>query len=672
MSTTKLPPIPPPLGANMLLVSSGGSHVTNFPGFEAEDFTSWKIRFMAFLDGLEPYLLKNLEEGPFTPMSPLSSPENPLPKRQNQWTHAETRLNNLILAYEGPSDTRDTKIVALRLKFNAFNSLEGKVVKGTFTRMKCLLNDLESNGVTIPQAEVNATFYNYEEGLIDKIYESETQRFTIGTSSSKALIFNSHSLDNDSDVEEDNKSNNEFMDDLNAEYQERALLANQKRFYKRSWRVGADRKPMDKSKEICFAYGKACHFQKDCPSNKTSTPSYPYPSKPYHKPISYTPAFIYTPSPNPSKPVKDYEEDECATRIKAFMAIAKDEPSVGKADARSGQWVEITMKKVHILILIPDDDDKKHVLDHTHVDLHYVEDQRKNLVNKSNSLKNEVSVYKSELGNLKNTMSINQCLQNEIVRVNLENESLKEEFSELKKVIENWTCSKVTLDQLISEQVPSNIVQALGGKGRRTGRTPCSEVVFTKADESSFGPNLENPSDFESEGEPQEPLPALFKLIGADPTGTSTSLVSLTDLTTNLTDPSFVSNSVKKISKKQDKTSNHQVIKKKAIPKPTIEPKTCPNKKADSSTEQFLLILMEEVKGLKDQIKTPLGTPLSDSQARSSSSNLTRNRFKPCIHCGLRSHHHSKFFSKPKSSSNGPKDHHKPEIFQKALAKLNV
>ncbi|GKB74293.1 hypothetical protein Tco_0935705 [Tanacetum coccineum] len=155
-----------------LLDLRGGSHVTNVPAFDKEDFTSWKVRFLVFLDGLEPYLLKTLEDGPF---------------------------NDLILAHEGPLDTRDTKIVALRLKFNAFKSLEGEKVMGMFTRLKCLLNDLENNGVTIPQAEVNATFvnslprkwlsmnqtqrennsiknnslailygkYNYEEGLID-------------------------------------------------------------------------------------------------------------------------------------------------------------------------------------------------------------------------------------------------------------------------------------------------------------------------------------------------------------------------------------------------------------------------------------------------------------------------------------------------------------------------
>ncbi|GJT20840.1 hypothetical protein Tco_0890777, partial [Tanacetum coccineum] len=54
-------------------------------------------------------------------------------------------------------------------------------------------------------------------------------------------------------------------------------------------------------------------------------------------------------------------EDEGTTKVKAFMAIAEEEPSIGKADARSGQWVEITMKKVHRLLSMTDGDERKHV-----------------------------------------------------------------------------------------------------------------------------------------------------------------------------------------------------------------------------------------------------------------------------------------------------------------------
>ncbi|GJZ74181.1 hypothetical protein Tco_0638327 [Tanacetum coccineum] len=144
-----------------LLDSRGGSHVTNVPAFDKEDFTNWKVRFLVFLDGLEPYLQKTLPPSPPGPHCIIiSCLPNDVMKAVIKCKIAKEMWNGLILAHEGPSDTRDTKITALKLKFNAFKSLEGEKVNGTFIRLKCFLNDLENNGVTIPQAEVNATFVN--------------------------------------------------------------------------------------------------------------------------------------------------------------------------------------------------------------------------------------------------------------------------------------------------------------------------------------------------------------------------------------------------------------------------------------------------------------------------------------------------------------------------------
>nr|GEY12417.1 hypothetical protein [Tanacetum cinerariifolium] len=173
------------------------------------------------------------------------------------------------------------------------------------------------------------------------------------------------------------------MADLNVKYHERALLENQKMFYKRSDRVGSTRKPLDKSKETCFACGKLGHFQKDCPSHKTSTPSYPSLNNSFNKSKPYTPSFNQTSSQNSGNYQKDYKgkykglkaemnvltkridditkgksekgkkekekgkkgllidsfnwndeyvssDDEGSTKIRAFMAITEDEPSVGK------------------------------------------------------------------------------------------------------------------------------------------------------------------------------------------------------------------------------------------------------------------------------------------------------------------------------------------------------
>ncbi|GJS24158.1 retrovirus-related pol polyprotein from transposon TNT 1-94 [Tanacetum coccineum] len=244
--------------------------------------------------------------------------------------------------------------------------------------------------------------YNYEEELIDQIYESETKRFTIQSSTSKALISNTHFQDSDSDAEIDTRSSSEFLVDLNAQFYDRALFANHKRFYKRSGKVGSARKPMDKSNETCFACGKQRHFQKYCPTTKTSSPSYPSSNKNYNKTKFHTISSSSQQYRGKYKALKaklalltkkiddvsknmsekglvaesfDWDEeslsyeDEGVTTVKAFIIITKDEPTKGKADARSSQWVEINMKKLHRLMSMNDGDERKHVLDYTNVDL---------------------------------------------------------------------------------------------------------------------------------------------------------------------------------------------------------------------------------------------------------------------------------------------------------------
>ncbi|GJX78461.1 hypothetical protein Tco_0326610 [Tanacetum coccineum] len=372
-----------------LLDSRGRSHITNVPAFDKDDFTSWKIRFLVFLDGLEPYLIITLEDGlfvpmsnlstpanplpkrqnqwsttesrlanqdkrlksiiigndikPFVPMSNLSTPANPLPKRQNQWSNTESHLSNqdkrlksiiigylpndvmksvikyksakemwteLCLAYEGPSDTRDTKIAALRLKFNAFKALDGEKVNGTYTQLKCLLNDLENNGRannSIKNDSLAALYGKYH-------YEEVTQMLK--------------------------KTTEPTMNSWHAEYHETALLANQKRFYKRSKRVGSARKPMDKSKETCFACGKPGKYKGLKAKMAVLSQSIDEPTKGKND----------KGKGNKGKSDKGLiaelfdwndesvsSEDEGTTKFKAFMAIAEDEPSVGKGDARSGQ-----------------------------------------------------------------------------------------------------------------------------------------------------------------------------------------------------------------------------------------------------------------------------------------------------------------------------------------------
>ncbi|GJU21681.1 hypothetical protein Tco_1155023 [Tanacetum coccineum] len=230
---------------SQLLDSRGGSYVKNVPKFDVKDFTSWKDRFLVYLDGLEPYLLEILENGPFVPKSPVSTAENILIKPQKQWSLEDRRLAN-----------QDKRLKTVRLKFNGFKALEGEKLTQEMAKHESKANNIIKNDSLVTLYGK----YNYEEELINQIYKSETHRFTIQSSTSKALISNT-----------------------------------------------------------------------------------------YEESLS--------------------SEDEGFTRVKAFMVINEDEPAVGKADTRSV--------------------------------LHYVEDQRNNLLNKFNSLKQELSLCKSELIDLK-------------------------------------------------------------------------------------------------------------------------------------------------------------------------------------------------------------------------------------------------------------------------------
>ncbi|GJS07109.1 retrovirus-related pol polyprotein from transposon TNT 1-94 [Tanacetum coccineum] len=351
-----VPPIPPPPCTNL---GNAGSpnRVDTILNDNTEDFTSLKDR-------------------PFVRMSPLSTSTNILIKPQKQWspedrrpanqdkrlksiiisclpndvmksvikcTTAQSMWNDIISAYEGPSDTRETKIDALRLKLNAFKALEGE-----------------------------------------------------------------------------------------------------KKLYKRPGIVGSARKPMDKSNETCFSCGKQGHFQKDCPTTKTSSQSYPSSNKPKFQSNS-------SQQHNQNKNTKsDYKgkykalKSELAVLTKKIDAMSKNKNEKGLVD-ESFDWDEeslsskdecVTRVKVQRLNSMTGGDETKQVLGYTYVNLHYVEDQRKNLFIKFNSLKQELSSCKYELVDLNDTKVHNISLQHEISRLNSDNESLRDEVSDLKKVIE--------------------------------------------------------------------------------------------------------------------------------------------------------------------------------------------------------------------------------------------
>ncbi|GKD56325.1 hypothetical protein Tco_1289712, partial [Tanacetum coccineum] len=121
----------------------------------------------------------------------------------------------------------------------------------------------------------------------------------------------------------------------------------------------------------------------------------------------------------------DWDDEEVSsdenevTKVKALMALTDEERVlVGKKSARNGDWTKISIKKVHTLIEMEDNDDRKSFLDYLCIDLNYVEEQRNNLLSKHGNLVQELNTGKGQLLVLKQAkldlLIVQHCISEQI------------------------------------------------------------------------------------------------------------------------------------------------------------------------------------------------------------------------------------------------------------------
>ncbi|GKA00880.1 hypothetical protein Tco_0673545 [Tanacetum coccineum] len=146
-----------------------------------------------------------------------------------------------------------------------------------------------------------------------------------------------------------------------------------------------------------------------------------------------------------------------------------------------------------------------------------------------------------------------------------------------------------------------NIVHALGGKPKRKGKQSPKDIVFLKVEDSPIGNESKYISNSESVNDNQEPSPPLPKLLGARP---------------------------KPLIK---------CDKKQTLPKPSA-PEIKSKKNTKLTTKEFLLTLMQEVKGLKEHIKPSSESSTFVSQTGSSMSckDKMKTKFGPVNTVGLK------------------------------------
>ncbi|GJT66445.1 hypothetical protein Tco_1017925, partial [Tanacetum coccineum] len=453
-----------------------GGQLNDAPVLEVKNFTNWKKRFLCHIIGIEPQFKNVIENGPFIPMTTDQK------KPKGKWTGDERKAANL-------------------------------------DQYKALMNELVNDGIKLSKLEINTGFIN---GLPKKwLSLCQSLRNTNHVKESKlASLFG---LQDSSDDEEDTRSSQEYMDDLEEDYQARALLAKSKR---------------------------KGHFARDCFS-KTSVSLYESPFQ-----NNSQPKFLSSSQHKPElRPAKDFEakynkdeevssDDNEMTEVKVLMALIDDENvAVGKKSTKNDEWVKISIRKsirkVHTLLEMEDNDDRKSFLDYLCIDLNYVEEQRNNLLSKHRDIVHELNTCKEQLIVLKQAKLDFLTMQHVNTEILKENQNLRKELKELTAITETWLNCSNKVNQCISEQIPTQKKRILGADqlAEDPSNSGQKDLVFVKSSANDTKVSIpaesqvnttdppvtvtdSSSTDYDSADESSvcsTPLPPLEKLVAAEP-----------------------------------------------------------------------------------------------------------------------------------------------------------
>ena len=132
--------------------------------------------------------------------------------------------------------------------------------------------------------------------------------------------------------------------------------------------------------------------------------------------------------------------DDEMVHVSALMALSEeDKLAVGKNHARNGEWVNITMKKVNILLSMDDDSDWQSYMNYLNVDLKFVEEQRLNLFSKYNKISFELNKCRDELLILKEAKLEAVTLQIQNTELVKRNQALQDELKKVQDILDSWT-----------------------------------------------------------------------------------------------------------------------------------------------------------------------------------------------------------------------------------------
>ncbi|GJZ52345.1 retrovirus-related pol polyprotein from transposon TNT 1-94 [Tanacetum coccineum] len=327
---------------------------------------------------------------------------------------AKETWTDLVHIFESPSDTKENRIMDLKLEYQTFWAKYTKRLSQTYTLYKTLLNELANDDVNLSKHEINVGFVN---SLPEKwlTFSQRLRNANHIQTLDLAEIYGRF-------VYEDNLiQRSHFARDCFSKTSEP--------FYK---------SPVNNYSSASKGFQPKFTpklIQSSSNSNNQADPKFQKDYKAEYKKMKAKLAVLKA-SPSSSQNPKtfqpknkglvvetfDWDEEEVfvkeeVTQVKVLMALADDELTIGKSHARNGEWVDITMRKCKDELLI---------LKQAKFDAVTIPIQNTKLI------------------------KLNHALQ----------EQLKKE----KKIIEKWLTSSKKVSQCISEQIPHQKKKVLGGE----------------------------------------------------------------------------------------------------------------------------------------------------------------------------------------------------------------
>ncbi|GJY92569.1 retrovirus-related pol polyprotein from transposon TNT 1-94 [Tanacetum coccineum] len=384
---------------------------------------------------------------------------------------------DLVHSFEGPSDTKENRIMDMKLEYQTFRAKSIESLSQTYTRYKTLLNKLANDGglrnanhtQTLDLADIYERFV-YKENLIQRRY-SDTKKalITIPSSTLISTAFFSNNVIQDFQENSDNeRASEEYLRDLDIEYHEIVLLANSKHFIKQ--RNNFSGQKANENTE-CYKCGNKGHFARDYFS-KTSEPSYKslvnnYSSVSKGFQPKFTSKLIQSSSNSNSQADPKFQKEYKAEykKMKAKLALLEVSPSNSQNPktfqpknkglvAETFDWDEEEVSdeeevtQVKVLMALADDEhtvvknaDLQNYLKYINIDLKFVEEQGLNLLSKYNKMVFELNKCRDKLLILKQAKLdiVTFHIQNtELTKLN---HALQEQLKEEKKINEKWQTS---------------------------------------------------------------------------------------------------------------------------------------------------------------------------------------------------------------------------------------